>query len=154
MSARLINRELSWLEFNRRVLALAAEPSIPLLERLKFAAICSSNLDEFFQVRVAALKDQVAGGIVRPAPDGMTAAQQLAEIAEAIAKFVPEQEALVRDRLLPALAARASRCARGTTSPSTTASSSSASTTSASSRCSPRWRWTRRTRSRTSPTSP
>jgi len=106
MSARLINRELSWLEFNRRVLALAAEPSIPLLERLKFAAICSSKLDEFFQVRVAALKDQVAGGIVRPAPDGMTAAQQLAEIAEAIVKFVPEQEALVRDRLLPALAAR------------------------------------------------
>ena len=66
MSARLINRELSWLEFNRRVLALAAEPSIPLLERVKFVAICSSNLDEFFQVRVAALKDQVAGGIVKP----------------------------------------------------------------------------------------
>ena len=106
MSARLINRELSWLEFNRRVLALAAEPSIPLLERIKFAAICSSNLDEFFQVRVAALKDQVAGGIVKPAPDGMTPVQQLAEIADATGKFVPEQEALVHDRLLPALAER------------------------------------------------
>ena len=60
---RLLNRELSWLDFNRRVLALAHEPGIPLLERLKFVAICSSNLDEFFQVRIAALKDQVAAGI-------------------------------------------------------------------------------------------
>src|SRR3954468_63670 len=99
MSARLINRELRWLEFNRRVLALAAEPSIPLLERVKFVAICSSNLDEFFQVRVAALKDQVAGGIVKPAPDGMTPLQQLAEITGSAGRFVAEQEALILDRL-------------------------------------------------------
>src|SRR3954466_6954888 len=104
MSDRLLNRELSWLDFNRRVLALAHEGGIPPLERVKFVAISSSNLDEFFQVRISALKDQVAGGIVRPAPDGLTAVQQLAEIADATAKFVPEQEALVHERRLPALA--------------------------------------------------
>ncbi len=106
MSATLLNRELSWLDFNRRVLALAAEPTIPLLERLKFCAICSSNLDEFFQVRVAALKDQVAGGVTRPAPDGLTPSQQLAQIAAAVDRFVLEQEAEVLDHLLPALAER------------------------------------------------
>ena len=62
---RLLNRELSWLDFNERVLALAADDTMPLLERLKFCAIFSSNLDEFFQVRVAALKDQVAAGLTQ-----------------------------------------------------------------------------------------
>ena len=66
----LLNRELSWLDFNDRVLTLATEPGIPLLERVKFCAIFSSNLDEFFQVRVAALHDQIAAGIEDPAPDG------------------------------------------------------------------------------------
>ena len=80
MNQRVFNRELSWLDFNRRVLSLAAESGVPLLERVKFAAICSSNLDEFFQVRVAALKDQVAAGVVAPAPDGRTPAEQLLEI--------------------------------------------------------------------------
>jgi len=60
---RQVNRELSWLEFNCRVLGLAEEPGIPLLERAKFCAIVSTNLDEFFQVRVAALRDQIAAGI-------------------------------------------------------------------------------------------
>src|SRR4029450_8725956 len=60
---RYLNRELSWLEFNARVLALADDPQVPLLERVKFLAIFSSNLDEFFQVRVAALKDMVAGKV-------------------------------------------------------------------------------------------
>ncbi len=106
MSARLLNRELSWLEFNRRVLWLAGEPQVPLLERLKFAAICSSNLDEFFQVRVAALKDQVAGGVVTPAADGMTPLQQLEAIGNAVDRFVIEQEAVVFERLLPALTER------------------------------------------------
>ena len=76
---RFINRELSWLDFNDRVLHLAAEGGMPLLERAKFCAIFSTNLDEFFQVRVAALKDQIAAGITRPAPDGLTPSQQLVD---------------------------------------------------------------------------
>ncbi len=79
-SGRFINRELSWLEFNSRVLAQAEDPSLPLLERVKFCAIWCSNLDEFFQVRVAGLKDQMAGQFTGTTPDGRTAAQQLLEI--------------------------------------------------------------------------
>ena len=71
---RFLNRELSWLAFNERVLELATEPGIPLLERAKFCAITSTNLDEFFQVRVAALKDQMIAGIDRPTWDGRTPA--------------------------------------------------------------------------------
>ena len=104
MARELINRELSWLDFNRRVLALAAETGIPLLERLKFCAICSSNLDEFFQVRVAALKDQLAAGLQIPSADGLTPAQQLALIGPAVDEFVLAQEATVLDVLLPQLA--------------------------------------------------
>ncbi len=104
MTRRLLNRELSWLDFNRRVLALAAEPDIPLLERLKFCAICSANLDEFFQVRVAALKDQVAAGLSQPSPDGVSPQAQLAAIGEAADAFVAEQESIAVDHLLPALA--------------------------------------------------
>ena len=103
MSQRLLNRELSWLAFNRRVLSLGEEVSIPLLERLKFCAICSSNLDEFFQVRVAALKDQVAAGVTAPAYDGMSPQAQLTEIAETADRFVLDQEAVL-DHLLGELA--------------------------------------------------
>ena len=101
----LINRELSWLAFNARVLQLAEEADIPLLERLKFAAICSSNLDEFFQVRVAALKDQVAAGITATGGDELTPAQQLYAIAAEVATFSDRQEQIVLDQLLPRLAA-------------------------------------------------
>lgn len=79
-SGRFINRELSWLDFNGRVLAQAEDSSMPLLERVKFCAIWCSNLDEFFQVRVAGLKDQMAGQFTGTTPDGRTAAQQLHEI--------------------------------------------------------------------------
>ena len=103
MSQRLLNRELSWLAFNRRVLSLAEETGIPLLERLKFCAICSSNLDEFFQVRVAALKDQVAAGVTAPAYDGMSPQAQLTEIAAMADRFVIDQEAVL-DHLLGELA--------------------------------------------------
>jgi polyphosphate kinase len=103
---RFINRELSWLDFNRRVLAQAEETGIPLLERLKFCAITSSNLDEFFQVRVAALKDQVAAGLMARSPDGLTAQEQLDAIAAQVKGFIEQQERVTFDVLFPLLAGR------------------------------------------------
>ncbi|MEO6654236.1 MAG: polyphosphate kinase 1, partial [Ilumatobacteraceae bacterium] len=101
---RLLNRELSWLDFNTRVLALAAEPGIPLLERAKFCAIFSTNLDEFFQVRVAALRDQVAAGIEDPTWDGRSPQQQLVEVSARIPGLVDRHEDIFADELIPALA--------------------------------------------------
>lgn len=79
---RYLNRELSWLDFNARVLSLAQDPGTPLLERVKFLAIFSQNLDEFFQVRVAGLKERVAAGVTRRSVDGRTASEQLDAILE------------------------------------------------------------------------
>src|ERR1700730_15530674 len=73
-----LNRELSWLAFNARVLHEATDPRVPLLERLKFLAIFSSNLDEFFMVRVAGLRRQLESGTLHTTPDGLTAPEQLA----------------------------------------------------------------------------
>lgn len=109
---RILNRELSWLDFNARVLALAADENLPLLERAKFCAIFSSNLDEFFQVRVAALKDQVAAGLHRPGPDGRTPVQQLAEIASGVDELIRQQEAVFANQLVPELAAHGIRLLR------------------------------------------
>ncbi len=109
MSGRLLNRELSWLDFNRRVLALAYEPGIPLLERIKFVAISSSNLDEFFQVRISALKDQVAAGVAGSSSDGLSPTQQLAAIGPNVDNFVIEQEKVLLDVLVPELAERGLR---------------------------------------------
>jgi polyphosphate kinase len=103
MDDRFINRELSWLGFNDRVLQLAAEPGIPLLERAKFCAITTTNLDEFFQVRVAALKDQVAAGLEEPGPDGRTPSHLLAAISEKAAELVARQESIYLEDLVPAL---------------------------------------------------
>jgi polyphosphate kinase len=102
--ARFLNRELSWLRFNERVLATATMPGVPLLERAKFCAIFSQNLDEFFQVRVAGLKDQVAAGIDRPSPDGRTPAQQLAEIAGRVQVLVERSEEIFLAQIVPDLA--------------------------------------------------
>jgi len=104
VAQKFFNRELSWIDFNRRVLQLARESSIPLLERFKFAAISSSNLDEFFQVRVAALKDQIAAEVTSLSADGLTPAQQLSGIGSALTQFVKDQEEVVWDELLPELA--------------------------------------------------
>lgn len=101
----LLNRELSWLDFNARVLAQAREQMVPLLERVKFVAICSANLDEFFQVRVSALKNQVDAGITAPGPDGRPPARVLLEVGDLVADLVAEQERIVIGDLLPAMRA-------------------------------------------------
>ena len=101
---RFLNRELSWLDFNARVLELAADPSVPLLERTKFCAIFSQNLDEFFQVRIAGLSDQVAGGVGGLSPDGLTPTVQLSLITDRVAELVARAEELFLHHLVPALA--------------------------------------------------
>ncbi len=102
---RFLNREISWLAFNARVLAQAEDDGLPLLERLKFCAIYDSNLDEFFQVRVAGLKEQVAAGVSRPAPDGLSPLAQLAAIRDEIEIQAWRLEYLHDDVVVPALAA-------------------------------------------------
>lgn len=102
---RFLNRELSWLDFNSRVLAQAEDPELPLLERLKFCAIWGSNLDEFFMVRVAGLADQVAAGITSAPPDGLSPSHQLVEIRNRVAEQVDRFESVQLDDLLPRLRA-------------------------------------------------
>jgi polyphosphate kinase len=101
-----LNRELSWLEFNRRVLAEASDPSNPLLERLKFLAIFGSNLDEFFMKRIGGLREQLASDVRKRTPDGRTPAEQLQEIHAAVWPMLAEQRRIFREDLVPALAAR------------------------------------------------
>ena len=98
------NRELSWLEFNRRVLQEALDERTPLLERLKFMAIFSSNLDEFFMVRVAGLKQQVAAGVTKLSLDGRTPAQQLEEIGNLLRPMVMKQHQFFQEVLTKQLA--------------------------------------------------
>jgi polyphosphate kinase len=101
---QLLNRELSWLDLNARVLDLAADPDQPLLERVRFCAIFSSNLDEFFMVRVAGLLDQVAAGLGVRSADGRTAQQTVAEVRQRVLDLTARQSDLWRRELRPALA--------------------------------------------------
>lgn len=99
-----INRELSLLEFQRRVLEEARDPTQPLLERVKFLSIVGSNLDEFFMVRVGGLKQQVEAGVVELSPDGLTPAEQLASIRKAALKLMQDMRLCWCNELLPKLA--------------------------------------------------
>jgi polyphosphate kinase len=99
-----INRELSWLEFNQRVLDEALEAHNPLLERVKFFCIVSSNLDEFFEVRVAGLKQQIESEVVARTPDGLTASETFRAITRRVRRMVAEQYACWQEQLAPALA--------------------------------------------------
>jgi len=105
--SRFLNRELSWLEFNARVLEEAADKTNPLLERLKFAAIFSSNLDEFFEVRVAGLQQQLYAGIEPQdyGADGLGPAEQLARIEARVHSLVAEQHRLLDSEIMPGLTA-------------------------------------------------
>jgi len=102
-TSRFINREVSWLEFDSRVLALAENPVVPLLERVKFVAIFTQNLDEFFQIRVSGLEEQVDAGVAAMTPDGMSPQEQLVAIRERVVALQERADALVQGELLPAL---------------------------------------------------
>ena len=109
-----INRELSWLDFNQRVLEEAENPDNPLMERLKFLAIFSSNLDEFFMIRVAGLREQAFGESAPQdySPDGMTAMTQLKALACRTQELVARQYACVRESIGPAMVAEGFRLLR------------------------------------------
>lgn len=98
-----INRELSLLQFNRRVLEQARESSVPLLERLKFLCISSTNLDEFFEIRVAGLKQRIASGSVQAGPDSFLPAEVMSQISAEAHRLVDEQYHVLNDELIPAL---------------------------------------------------
>ena len=104
-SSRLyFNRELSWLDFNARVLELAEDERVPLLERVKFAAIYTSNLDEFFMIRVAGVHDQVDAGLTEQGADGRRPAEVLAEIRRRTLEFDGRHTKVIRGELIPSLA--------------------------------------------------
>ncbi len=107
-----INRELSLLEFNRRVLAQAMDDDVPLLERLKFLCIASANLDEFFEIRVAGLKQQQEFGSTQRGPDNLSPSEQLQRISVVAHQLVDEQYEVLNDVLLPRLASQGIRFLR------------------------------------------
>ena len=102
-SSRFFNREMSWLAFNGRVLALADDERVPLLDRVRFAAIFSGNLDEFFRVRVAGLSDQVEAGVTSQTPDGRGPQEQIDAIASIARHQIERAQLLWRDELIPRL---------------------------------------------------
>src|SRR5437660_487694 len=102
-SVRYLNRELSWIEFNARVLAFAEDAAHPVLERAKFCAIFSENLDEFFQVRVAGLRDQLAAGLGATAPDGLSPLEQLRAIRDRVEELSTRLQQCFLDDVAPTL---------------------------------------------------
>ncbi|HKY13583.1 MAG TPA: RNA degradosome polyphosphate kinase [Microthrixaceae bacterium] len=104
VESRLVNREMSWLQFNARVLALAESPAVPLLDRAKFLAIFSQNLDEFFQVRVAGLREQEDASVRTRSADGLTASEQLEQIGDEVAILTQRADDVFLDQVIPGLA--------------------------------------------------
>src|ERR1700726_2123914 len=102
--ANYINREASWLAFNRRVLEESQDEKNPLLERLKFLSISASNLDEFFEVRVAGLVQQIEDGYTEPGPDGLSMLEERDAVSRSTHDFVEDQYQCWNDRLRPTLA--------------------------------------------------
>jgi polyphosphate kinase len=105
LQPQLINRELSWIEFNRRVLAEAKDPSHPLLERAKFLAIFATNLDEFYMIRVSGLREQIESGISEPGPEGLPPAEIVTRINERLPALVQEHTELWKHTIKPELKA-------------------------------------------------
>src|SRR3954462_368988 len=101
---RFLDRELSWLRFNERVLELAEDPSIPLLERVRFSAIVASNLDEFFMVRVAGLKRRIVAGVAVPSASGLQPREVLELIWATTTDLMQRHASVFRDKIIPALA--------------------------------------------------
>src|SRR5262245_62021812 len=106
------NREISWLAFNRRVLEEAADPSWPLLERLKFLSIFHSNLDEFFMIRVSGLHEQLEAEVTERSPDGLSPHEQLRAIGEEVRRDLARASAVLNEELLPRLAETGIRIVR------------------------------------------
>lgn len=103
---RYLNRELSWLQFNRRVLSIALDPRHPLLERVRSLSVFSSNMDEFFMVRVSGIRAQIEAGVLFCSSDGRTPAEQLAAIKPAVEALIVQQRRCLYEELLPQLAAQ------------------------------------------------
>src|SRR5438132_801773 len=110
---RFLNRELSRLDFDERVLAMAEDTKVPLLERVRFLAIFSSNLDDFFQVRVAGLKEQVLAAVAVASPDGMTPLEQLRAIRLRVEGLIQRQTGIFNSEIVPALASAGITFVRG-----------------------------------------